>query len=392
MNSRILDLEGRHLTTEDIINKIIPFLKRHPGLTKVNLNRNEIGDEGAIALATVDTLTHLYLNSNLISDEGTKALANTKFKTLHLSGNFIDNNGVGALAKSGFTKVDLSYNNIVDNINYWGFINNTTITSLNLSGNEVMPDCLEHLILDNQTLQTLILCSMNNYTYKFLFITTKITEALANNKITTLHLSNNNIEDDDVIILYKSGNKTLKNLDLSNNNITDKGAKYLAYMLTLKKLSLRNCQIRYDGVMNLMIHSNLGFLDLSFNKLTDKEMKAVRIYNNTVEEINLSNNDISDAGAKEISRTNLKVVDLSSNKITEKSFKYLFSYNKNTLMHVELGDNDITYKKAHKFSFYNTGFTIYYNSINRHNKNQISIGPDKKIEHLKITRNQLSSL
>ena len=63
--------------------------------TYLTVPGNDIGDEGAKALASNSSLTTLYLSFNCIGDEGAKALAlNSSLTTLDLSGNDIGAEGL----------------------------------------------------------------------------------------------------------------------------------------------------------------------------------------------------------------------------------------------------------------------------------------------------------
>ena len=70
-----------------------------PKLSSLNLCNNNIGDEGAKAVAANTTLTFLNLCSNKIGVEGAKALAaNTTLMSLDVSYNEIGDEGAKALA------------------------------------------------------------------------------------------------------------------------------------------------------------------------------------------------------------------------------------------------------------------------------------------------------
>ena len=83
-------------------------------MTTLNLERNDIGDEGAKALAENSTLTTLDLFHNGIGAEGAKALAeNSTLTTLNLYTNGIGDEGAKALAEnSTLTTLDLGGNGI----------------------------------------------------------------------------------------------------------------------------------------------------------------------------------------------------------------------------------------------------------------------------------------
>ena len=108
------------------IEELKKYLEENPTVTTLNLFSNDIGPEGAKALAGVlkenKTLTTLNLGSNNIDSEGAKALAaalevNKTLTTLNLSDNNIGPEEAKALAEAlevnkTLTTLDLFHNNI----------------------------------------------------------------------------------------------------------------------------------------------------------------------------------------------------------------------------------------------------------------------------------------
>ncbi|HHU0114210.1 TPA: hypothetical protein ACT9LX_002924, partial [Legionella pneumophila] len=70
-----LNLSNQKLNAQDIKELIVPFLNTNPEIKSLNLRNNNIGDEGAKALAANQSLSTLNLRANNIGDEGAKALA-----------------------------------------------------------------------------------------------------------------------------------------------------------------------------------------------------------------------------------------------------------------------------------------------------------------------------
>jgi hypothetical protein len=156
-------------------------LLNHPSskLTSLDLRFNQIGPEGAIALATAlqsehCKLTELNLSGNEIGDEGTIALATAlqsehcKITSLELDNNKIGDDGAIALANAlhnpncTLTSLDIKYNNIGDD----GVIAlanelhnlNCTLISLDINYNEVgskIVTSINELIEQNQQIQRL---------------------------------------------------------------------------------------------------------------------------------------------------------------------------------------------------------------------------------------------
>ena len=122
------------------------------GSRKLNLVGNDIGDEGATALAAelkqMPNLTSLNLARNNIGDNGARDLAeglkDTNITSLYLVWNDIGKEGVKALAEGlkqmhSLTSLNLAWNDIGDN----GAkalaegLKDTNITSLSLVGNKL---------------------------------------------------------------------------------------------------------------------------------------------------------------------------------------------------------------------------------------------------------------
>ncbi|CAE7872709.1 NLRC3, partial [Symbiodinium necroappetens] len=74
-----LELENQHITAE-VCQALADGLKSNCTVTRVNLDQNDIRNQGAKAaladaLKSNCTVTHVNLDGNLIRDEGAKALA-----------------------------------------------------------------------------------------------------------------------------------------------------------------------------------------------------------------------------------------------------------------------------------------------------------------------------
>ncbi|MFA6037350.1 MAG: hypothetical protein WC748_04425 [Legionellales bacterium] len=74
-NLTTLHIEGYRVRNVDKLH-LLPLLERHTrGQDKYFFNRSHIGDEGAKALARINSLERLFLTNNQIGDDGAKALA-----------------------------------------------------------------------------------------------------------------------------------------------------------------------------------------------------------------------------------------------------------------------------------------------------------------------------
>ena len=109
-----------------------------PSLTDLNLNGNQIGDEGARAIARLTSLSSLHLAGNQIGDEGAQAIAQlTSLSTLSLAYNQIGDKGARAIARlTSLTDLNLTDNQIGDE-GARAIARLTSLSSLNLSLNQI---------------------------------------------------------------------------------------------------------------------------------------------------------------------------------------------------------------------------------------------------------------
>ena len=104
-----LDLSGQNLSDRQV-QELVQLLQRHPEITSLNLTGNQIGVEGARALAANTTLTHLKLNGNRIGSLGAETLSRSKTLThLLLFSNRIDDSLARALAAKTTPLTDKLY-------------------------------------------------------------------------------------------------------------------------------------------------------------------------------------------------------------------------------------------------------------------------------------------
>ena len=96
----------------------------------------------------------------------------------------------------------------------------------------------------------------------------------------------NHISDQGVMII--ANNSALKSIYLDGNNVTDMGAIALAKNTSLKRLSLPRNDITDDGAIALANNTTLYTLDVSFNKIGKIGIEALE--KNTSIEINTEGN------------------------------------------------------------------------------------------------------
>lgn len=107
-------LKLTHVTDDDVINHIVPFLELHPNLTHVSLKYGTITVEGAKALAAVRHITNLNLIGNDLGNKGAIALAaSSHIKNLNLRLNGIGDKGAKVLAaNTHITTLNLGHNKL----------------------------------------------------------------------------------------------------------------------------------------------------------------------------------------------------------------------------------------------------------------------------------------
>ena len=150
-NTALLELYlSRNNIGDDGAKALAIGLQNNTTQLKLHLSNNKIGDNGAREFARLQNtaLLELYLSRNNIGDDGAKALAiglqnNTTQLKLHLSNNKIGDNGAREFARlqnTALLELDLSYNNIGDDSAKGlaiGLQNNTTLLKLDLSYNKI---------------------------------------------------------------------------------------------------------------------------------------------------------------------------------------------------------------------------------------------------------------
>lgn len=225
---RLKDVEAIQLAT---------VLKQNLYINKLDLSFNEIGDDGAKALAKVLTLEEINFTGNKITVVGAEALGKSiLIKKLSLSGNPI------------YYKLNdhVKFQNMIDS-----FCNNTTIKELDLSFSIIPSKMIAQLINKNNIIQ--IFTTSKDLTDKAL-------EFIVNNTtLKELYIYENVLTE--LGAYYLSKNNSLEILYISKSNINDAGAKYLSTHLSLQKLSLIDSNISIKGA-NHFYTSNIAKVTL----------------------------------------------------------------------------------------------------------------------------------
>lgn len=200
-----LDLSASHLDDSHVPD-IVNFLNAYPDITILNLNNNDIGNNGAKALANVATLKTLYINHNVIGNNGAKSLAGNKnIATLDIS-----NNSLGRASRSAYFKTFKdNYNELFD-YDYPDRLDYFCVTS----------PCLTASCCVTCPCQVCYCCCTGCY-YSFDMLTTSPNsgaKALARNKtLSALFISENRVDNESVQSLI--ANTNIQFLDIRYNGI-----------------------------------------------------------------------------------------------------------------------------------------------------------------------------
>ncbi|WP_168463993.1 hypothetical protein [Wolbachia endosymbiont of Ctenocephalides felis wCfeT] len=242
-NVKELDLHFCGVSDDDI-KELVPVLaKNFPNLTKLNLSKNKIRDEGLKVIAdNLPNLIELDLSCNEITTA--RALTNlSKLVKLRLSGNKLRAEGVKELASGNLSE----------------------LTELDLDGNEIEDEGVE--ALGNGNLSKLVKLRLSGNK-----ITAKGAKALANfSELTELDLYENDIRAEGVDVITNLSK--LVKLKLGGNKIGNKGIKALlaAKLVNLTSLDFSSLYSHPDniGVEGLEALALLQFLNQVKIKVND---------------------------------------------------------------------------------------------------------------------------
>ena len=283
---------------------------RNGTLTSLNLDFNQIGDDGARLLKDNRTITNLSLYANGITEQGAMALASSNVIThLTLTGNQIGDTGAAAfknnqsiteldLANCGIGEqgaIDLAGNktitllklrsNRIGNQGAAAFKDNPSITELDLTDCDIGAQGAIDLA-GNKTITSL---SLNKNR-----IGNQGAAAFKDNpSITELGLAYCGIGEEGIIALAKNG--VITRLDISGNAISDGGAAAFRDNTSLIRLGLIKCHITYLGAIELAKNKTIKNLDLVENSIGDAGVAAF-MDNSSLTKLSLSHTGITDTG------------------------------------------------------------------------------------------------
>ena len=267
--SGLTNLTALHLRDNGITD--ISFLSGLTGLTELRLSYNQITNISALSRLT--GLTELHLSSNGITDISFLSRL-TGLTELRLSINGITD--ISALSRlTGLTELRLSINGITNISSLSGL---TNLRTLGLSGNSItdisalsgLADLTELRLEDNGITDISPLSGLTNL--RMLSLPSGIQDLPALGRVlsglthlTSLSLSDNNIEAVSALIPVLSDLTDLRDLNLSSNGITDLSP--LAKLTNLTSLHLWNNNI--SDISPLAELTNLTSLNLWNNNISD---------------------------------------------------------------------------------------------------------------------------
>jgi Leucine-rich repeat (LRR) protein/GTPase SAR1 family protein len=285
--------------------------ERLHGLISLNLSNNLIADEGATAIAErLSALTSLYLSMNEIGDEGAKAIAErlSGLTSLDLGHNTIGDEGAKGISEGcpGLTSLNLCYNHIGDGGAKAIGGQFPGLTYLDLGGNQIREAGAKAIAegLSGLTRLDLGYNRIGDGGAK------AIAEGLSG--LTYLDLADNRIGDVGAKAIAEQLSE-LTSLDLGQNQIGAEGAKAIAERLSeLTSLDLGQNQIRAEGAKAIAERlSALTSLDLRQNLIGAEGAKAISKWLPKLAALYLWNNEIGDEGAKAIAEQLCELISLN---------------------------------------------------------------------------------
>ena len=324
-------------------------------ISRLNLSKNNIGDEGAIllinSLKDSQSLVSLDISSNSISHKGGSILFTT----------FVHQQSIVNLDISSHEGINRNRLTIRGIMNIQEFLEkNLFVEKLNISANS----------LKNEGFELICKGLNNNITLKELSIGNndineegleQCLQYINTTKITYLNLGGNKIKDEGLILFANSLRHfpELKAINVSNCNIGYKGFKELLKVLQsvrrIESLDISENKLKSENFGELKMYFcafGIRYLNLSRCHLEDETTYLLGdclSSNETIKHLNLSKNKISDAGFKSFqgllsANSTLEYLDLSCNFISEvTAIEFISNAEFNiSLKYLNLYDNQIS--------------------------------------------------
>lgn len=135
--------------------------------------------------------------------------------------------------------------------------------------------------------------------------------------------------------------KALVQLNLDSTAISDKALKQVARLKNIESLSLKRTQISDTGIEAVSTLPALRELHVSHTRLTDQSLESLRATRKTLQELNLIETLVTDAGLRHLSGFNrLQTLYLKDTQVTDAGLKHLLRIR--DLRRLGLGNTRIT--------------------------------------------------
>jgi hemoglobin-like flavoprotein/Leucine-rich repeat (LRR) protein len=337
---RSLDLSRRGLTDQDAVR-----LADNAALASIcclNLEGNEIGNEGVAALAAskhLGRLRHLDIGDNELSSKAVIALATSdalpSLESLRMAGNGIGARGAEALAtgKLQLRELDLSSNDIGAK-GAGALARGDSLSELRflaVAGNRLGSDGVAALVVSPELDGLVELDLGNNGVGPSGAAALSLSSSVRS--LQSLGLGQNSLGREGLQLLVASQMfDALEALDLSGNGLGPSGAMHLAgapFVRRLRRLDASDNGLGDAGVAALLGSAHLAglrFLDLSQNALTASGASLVADGPPQLEELSLSDNPLGDGAASalaeamrrlRVTRLHLRGCELSGRAVGE---------------------------------------------------------------------------
>uniref|UniRef100_H3ADL4 Uncharacterized protein n=1 Tax=Latimeria chalumnae TaxID=7897 RepID=H3ADL4_LATCH len=333
---KIFRLNNCYLTSASC-EALSSFLSRNPSLIELNLDNNTIKDAGMRLICNVSknqiqkmSSNNCYLTSTSCRDLSSFLSRNQSLTELNLSDNPIQDSGMSLICNC---MMQPHWQNNKIHLNSCRFTSgccevlssfmrrNWSLTDLNLSFNWIQDSGMSLICkADNDQIQILRLKSCS--------LTSGCCEALCsflkqNQSLRELDLSSNEIEDSGLSEICKADNNQLQKLSSSNCYLTSICCEALSSFLSrnqsLTELNLSNNPIKDAGMSLICNVSNNQIQKLSLNscRFTSGCCEVLSSFmrrNRSLTDLNLSFNQIQDSGMSLICKAdNDQIQNLSSN-------------------------------------------------------------------------------
>ena len=380
-NLRSLNISNNHITSD--LKYVTDILIHATKLVELDLSYNQLSADFMRYFLyemkwIFTSIVRLYLSGNVISPEVTEALGdvlleNVTLKELGLSDNNLHAEGINKIFSrlkiSTLIKLNISHNYINDQaINCIAiFLSvNTNLKELDLSHNNLLSAgaikvCrtnLEHLVAFN--------ISHNG-------ITTEAANDIAmllarNTNLEKLDLSHNNLLSAGAIKVFKTGISKLTKFKISHNNITIEAANdmetFLSCNTKLQGVDLSCNDLQESGCRNIIkvlrkasVLTSLKVRNCNVGNEAADELTAVLLHNISIQELDLSCNNLSKSDSLKILKgmkniSGLLTFHVSYNKFTDEAADELANLllNNIKLQEFDLSHNNLSTSDTVKIS------------------------------------------